>query len=230
MKRLYIIRHGETDWNLEGRIQGNTSDIPLNSTGKDQARKTGIYLSRYGPFDLIVSSPMKRVQETTEIISDRVGYPRHQIHYHLDLKEKSYGYINGKTPAEIESDPHCGYYNRLYQSWKDIPDPIERISLLPEMERQRWQAYQVETSETVRARCHDFLTWLREREETNLLIVTHGHIVTTLLKELLGIRWDVPTGKVVGLGNCTIMLIYWYEDGSCELITAPTNVHLEYIE
>ncbi|MBX3099756.1 MAG: histidine phosphatase family protein [Salinibacterium sp.] len=68
---LYLVRHGETDWNKQHRIQGST-DIPLNDTGREQARRTGKLLARYH-WDAIVASPLSRAVETAAIIAGEVG-------------------------------------------------------------------------------------------------------------------------------------------------------------
>ena len=62
MTRFFLVRHGETEWNRIHRIQGS-SDIPLNDTGRTQAKKAGAVLSRHS-FDLIVASPLSRAMET----------------------------------------------------------------------------------------------------------------------------------------------------------------------
>ena len=70
---LYLVRHGETDWNLQRRIQGST-DIPLNDTGREQAAATGRLLARR-EWDAIYSSPLSRAIETGELIAREVGLP-----------------------------------------------------------------------------------------------------------------------------------------------------------
>jgi broad specificity phosphatase PhoE len=95
---LYLIRHGETDWNLQHRIQGLT-DIPLNETGREQARAAGRLLSERG-FDRIFSSPLSRARETAEIIAAEAGLPSPDI---VDaLVERDYGDAEGLSFAEIE--------------------------------------------------------------------------------------------------------------------------------
>ena len=72
--RLYIVRHGETDWNVQRRLQGE-SDVPLNHEGKAMAVKTGEAL-RGIPFDLAVTSPYIRAEETADLILGERKLPR----------------------------------------------------------------------------------------------------------------------------------------------------------
>jgi uncharacterized phosphatase len=71
MTSLYLVRHGETDWNAQRRIQGST-DIPLNTTGRTQAATTGTLLARR-EWDGIYSSPLSRAFDTALIIAGEVG-------------------------------------------------------------------------------------------------------------------------------------------------------------
>lgn len=71
MTHLYLVRHGETDWNAARRIQGST-DIPLNDIGREQARRTGRLLATRS-WDAIYSSPLSRAFETAQIIAAEVG-------------------------------------------------------------------------------------------------------------------------------------------------------------
>jgi len=70
---FYFLRHGQTDWNLQGRLQGHT-DIPLNATGLDQAHAAADMLADQG-IDIIVSSPLVRALKTAAIISERIDRP-----------------------------------------------------------------------------------------------------------------------------------------------------------
>ena len=70
VKRAFL-RHGQTEWNREGRMQG-TSDIPLNDTGRAQAREAAEHLG-HGDWDEIVSSPLVRARETAEIVAAELG-------------------------------------------------------------------------------------------------------------------------------------------------------------
>jgi broad specificity phosphatase PhoE len=95
---LYLVRHGETDWNQQRRIQGLT-DIPLNDVGREQARATGRLLARR-TWDGVYSSPLSRAFETASIIADEVGLPApHTIEA---LVERNYGDAEGMNFLDIE--------------------------------------------------------------------------------------------------------------------------------
>ena len=98
MTSLYLVRHGETDWNAERRIQGST-DIPLNETGRAQARTTGKLLARRG-WDGLFSSPLSRASETARIIGGEIGIGRVQT---IDaVAERNYGEAEGLDYEQIE--------------------------------------------------------------------------------------------------------------------------------
>ncbi len=72
VRRLFLVRHGETDWNEARRLQG-ASDIPLNDKGRDQARDAAPVLARIAAVNNIVASDLSRAQETAQIIADAMG-------------------------------------------------------------------------------------------------------------------------------------------------------------
>jgi uncharacterized phosphatase len=92
-----FIRHGETDWNRELRLQGS-SDIPLNDTGRGQAAEAVSNLAE-DHWDAIVSSPLSRARETAEIIARGLGIELGPVYD--DLVERDYGAAEGATSEEI---------------------------------------------------------------------------------------------------------------------------------
>lgn len=96
--QLYLVRHGETDWNAAHRIQGST-DIPLNETGRRQARATGDLMARRS-WSAIYTSPLVRASETASIIAAAVGLPEPTPV--PQLVERNYGEAEGLTGAEID--------------------------------------------------------------------------------------------------------------------------------
>lgn len=98
MTELYLVRHGETDWNRQRRIQGLT-DIPLNDNGRRQARDAGALLARRR-WDGVVASPLARARETAEIIAAELGLPAPELV--PALVERNYGQAEGMDFLEIE--------------------------------------------------------------------------------------------------------------------------------
>jgi uncharacterized phosphatase len=96
---ICIVRHGETDWNAQGRLQGR-EDIELNNAGREQAQKMAAYLSRE-TWDVLVSSPLKRAYETAQIIARRLSIP--EITVEELITERDYGQASGLWPEERRS-------------------------------------------------------------------------------------------------------------------------------
>lgn len=96
MTKIYLVRHGETNWNVQGIIQGQT-DVPLNDIGKHQALQCGEYLSKKD-FDMIISSPLKRAKESAEIINGILNLP---IIYNENLKERYFGIAEGNSKNNL---------------------------------------------------------------------------------------------------------------------------------
>ena len=105
---LYLIRHGETDWNKEARYQGQR-DIPLNETGRLQARRYGQILGSLLPeiasFDF-VSSPLGRAVETMKLVRSGLGLEPHEFRTEPQIMELSYGHWEGELASLLaDRDP-----------------------------------------------------------------------------------------------------------------------------
>lgn len=131
---LVFVRHGETDWNAIGRLQGQR-DIPLNDNGRSQARRNGIAIVEEFPevsdFDF-VASPLIRARETMEIVRTALGLDA--AGYRLDdrLKEVHYGRWEGFTNEELaQRDPHL-VAERRADIWRFVPSDGESYELLSE--------------------------------------------------------------------------------------------------
>ena len=94
---LVLWRHGQTDYNLEGRIQGRV-DIPLNDIGRDQAASAAPDLVALNPA-AIFSSPLERARQTAEVLASAIGLG---VHVDNRLAERSFGRWEGLSRAQIE--------------------------------------------------------------------------------------------------------------------------------
>ena len=131
---IIFLRHGETDWNAEGRLQGQR-DVPLNDTGRGQALRNGRTLAAAFP-DLsaydFVSSPLVRSRETMEIARAAMGLdPRD---YRLDdrLREITFGDWEGFTTAELRARIPEAVAAREKDKWRFLPPGGESYHLLAE--------------------------------------------------------------------------------------------------
>lgn len=124
MTILTLVRHGETDWNRDGRIQG-TTDIPLNDTGRAQARATGLALR--GTLDtrtpvLVASSDLSRAAETADLIAGELGAPAPTRY--PGLRERGYGEAEGMRAVDFRvrwGDWHTAAIPGA-ESWDDLRD------------------------------------------------------------------------------------------------------------
>ena len=184
-KNIYFMRHGETDWNRENRLQGQR-DIPLNETGIQQAVDCGRRLDAAGmKFDTIVSSSLDRAVMTAICAT---GCRREDILIDDRLLEIGYGDYEGATFAELKDD--------MFAFFRD-PDHVPP----PET---------VESIQALMQRTGSFLQDISSLPGENILAVTHGVAIRAVLGHLSGQSdravWGMP------VENCELYKTVW-EDG-----------------
>lgn len=163
-RSFYFLRHGETDWNKEHRLQGFV-DVPLNCTGREQARQAVPFL-RSQAIDRIFSSPLKRALETACIINEILRKP---LETDDRLKEKHFGLYEGKTKEDIEK-------------WK-----LENLaySFIVEQETGSPRPPEGETYQSFHGRIFDFACDVLNRfPDENILFVAHGGVYRALCRAL----------------------------------------------
>jgi probable phosphoglycerate mutase len=123
MPTLYYIRHGETEWNAVGRLQG-TQDVPLNDLGRSQAAHVGGVLAglfaRDGcnKFSLpFVASPLGRARATMELVRGTLNQPPHDYTIDDRLREIAYGEWEGSTLAQAQACDPERFARRLADKW-----------------------------------------------------------------------------------------------------------------
>jgi 2,3-bisphosphoglycerate-dependent phosphoglycerate mutase len=117
LTRLCLIRHGETDWNAEGRLQG-WLDIPLNALGMRQAEAAAAALVTH-PFDALYSSDLSRARMTADAIAARLQLP---LRSEPRLRERQLGLLQGLLPAEADVQ-FAAAYGRLKARRPDYAPP-----------------------------------------------------------------------------------------------------------
>jgi broad specificity phosphatase PhoE len=124
---IYFIRHGETDWNRDRRYQGQ-QDIPLNDTGRAQARRNGVALRAFLPAVAeadFIASPLGRTRETMEIIRAELGLP--PAGYAIDprLMELCYGLWEGTLQEDVARHDPEGFATRAQDPYRWRPEAGE---------------------------------------------------------------------------------------------------------
>ena len=112
---LGLLRHGQTDWNIDLRLQG-TTDIAMNQVGIEQVQKAAKHLD--GGWDLILSSPLSRARQTAEIVAERIGIE--SVVIEPLLLERAFGIGEGLTYAE---------WGEKFAKLDDIPGAESRSSV-----------------------------------------------------------------------------------------------------
>ncbi|MBS1905303.1 MAG: histidine phosphatase family protein [Actinobacteria bacterium] len=175
MTLITLVRHGQTDWNLEGRIQGST-DIPLNDTGREQARAVAAGLAGT-PFDHVYASPLSRARETAEIIARALGLPAPLIT--VGMREHEFGTAEGMLWDE--------YVERFRARREDVPG-AESVQELTE--RALGSLERIDLAARRRS---------APRVES-VLLCTHGGVIRALLEHVSGGTLPAP-GERLGNGS-----------------------------
>lgn len=192
---IYLMRHGETEWNKEGRLQGQ-SDIPLNELGLELAEKTAVGL-RDIRFDAAFSSPLQRALATAETI---VGDRKLPVVTDDRLKEMHFGANEGAYFAAAKEDPGHPLHNFFCRPDRYCPTDG------------------AETFEQARARAKDFLLDRIVPLETScesVLIVAHGAFNRGILNMVAGIP-DRDFWRI-SLPNCAVSILE-LNDGNLKVL------------
>ena len=198
--RIVIVRHGETDWNMEGRFQGQI-DIPLNENGKDQAKKASEYLKDIN-FNKAYSSSMMRPFETAQII---LGNKNLKIKKIDELVEISHGLWEGKLENEIKDN-----WPKLLADWHQEPETVT----MPEGESIRDVAKRsIAAWERI---CDD------QEDEDITLLVAHDAVNKTLICHLLGL--DCSNIWMIKQGNGGITVIDIFKESNKDNVVSSLNI------
>lgn len=186
--RIIAIRHGETAWNVDTRIQGQL-DIPLNDQGLWQARRVGAALASES-LHAIYASDLTRAWQTAGQISEHTGL---SVTPHTGLRERGFGTFEGRTFAELETE---------------LPDQAHKW-------RTRDPEFAPEGGESLlsfRQRVVSTAAELAERHAgEQIVLVAHGGVMDVLYRAATGQELQAP--RTWALGNAAINRLLWTPQG-----------------
>lgn len=199
--RVIAIRHGETAWNVDNRIQGQL-DIGLNEAGLWQAARVAQALSDE-PIDTIYASDLSRAWQTAQAIAEVVACP---LRPDLGLRERAFGEFEGLTYAEIEA------------TWPDMSRQWRQREPL-------WAPPGGESLVVLRERVLTTVTHLAAQHiGGQIVLVAHGGVMDMLYRLATG--QDLQAPRAWQLGNAAINRLLWTPDGLTLVGWADTS-HLD---
>ncbi|MFQ8870750.1 MAG: histidine phosphatase family protein [Varibaculum timonense] len=177
-KRIIFWRHGQTDYNVQGRVQGQV-DIPLNEVGLAQAEAAAEELAKLKP-DLIISSDLRRAQATAQVLQGKCGEGV-QLLKDDRLRERAFGDFEGLSVKELKTR-----FAGRYEEWRGTGEsPLAGV----------------ESRGKVGMRVAHCVTEYFENAEEVLVVVSHGSALTQGLVKLLGLD-PLAWQGLRGLDNC----------------------------
>jgi probable phosphoglycerate mutase len=199
--RVLALRHGQTAWNAEARMQGQL-DIPLNDEGRKQAERAARALQGEG-IEAIYSSDLSRASETAQLIARALGLA---VRFDADLRERCFGIFQGQTWAEIEAHS---------------PESCQRW-------RQRDLAFAPEGAETIPqfyARCTQAAQRIAQAHPgQTIALVAHGGVMDCLYRAASRLALDAP--RSWSLENASINRLL-HTPGGFTLVGWNDTLHLE---
>jgi probable phosphoglycerate mutase len=201
LTRVIAIRHGETAWNVDTRIQGQL-DIALNDTGRWQAQRLGEALAHEG-IERIYSSDLARARETAQAVGDATGVA---VHLDRSLRERAFGEFEGHTFAQIE------------ERW-----PVESMRW-----RKREADFGPRGGESLQdfyARCVQAITRIAQAElGRTVAVVAHGGVLDCLYRA--GARIPLQAPRTWQLANASINRLLYTPEGF-SVVGWADGLHLE---
>ncbi len=202
MMRIFLIRHGETEWNRQNRLQGD-SDIHLSPEGLQQAKS----LADYVPFqhvDAIYSSDLTRAVTTAEILAERFNLTVNQM---PELRETNFGDWEGRFISELAAE---------------FPKEFGRFFTDPERCHPPHGETFLESQARAMIGIRDIIS---KHDNQNVAVVTHGSVI----RLILGAALDMPIHKMWAIAQFNMALnVLRVDDGDMTVELMNSTAHLFY--
>lgn len=192
MKRIFIVRHGKTQWNLEHRLQGRYADSDLLTDDLTPYQQAAAYLDQYR-YQVVFASPIKRAMHTAQLVTDNFTQSVPTLQTNAGLAELTFGDWEGKSKDELVADQPA-LFRKLSQ----------RVNT-PELD-----AIGVENFAAARERFAQAIREIGEQlgPDDNALVFSHGGISQLGIKELTG------NEHLLGLKNLSTSIVALRPDGA----------------
>jgi len=188
--KLILVRHGETYWNEERRIQGGDSDIELNDTGLEQARRLAAYLKNE-PVAAVLSSPLQRAIATAELIASQHRLP---VEVDQGLTELRVGELEGMSVSNLGTT----FSQFLIQWWQDRgAKRLPNGESLVELQERAWRV--------VERLLERHKTGPEGKEGTTVVVVSHYFAILAIILKALDLPLDYFTKFRVDPGGVSIL-------------------------
>ena len=181
---IILIRHGETEWNSQQRMQGH-SNSDLSSVGQAQIQALGQWTKNV-PFDLIYSSDSLRAKQTAEAITQFSG---HELQFDQRLREKNLGVFEGLTSEEARER-----HPEVFRLFKTAGS--------------KYVIDEGESTQQLQDRALEIVNEIRiKHPEERVLLVTHGGFIRVVMKHSLGLSLETPTRFLIR--NTGVFRLVW---------------------
>ncbi len=181
---IILIRHGETEWNSQQRMQGH-SNSDLSSVGQAQIQALGQWMKNV-PFDHIYSSDSLRAKQTAEAITQFSG---HELKIDLRLREKNLGVFEGLTSEEARER-----HPEVFRLFKTAGS--------------KYVIDEGESTQQLQDRALEIVNEIRiKHPEERVLLVTHGGFIRVVMKHSLGLSLETPTRFLIR--NTSVFRLVW---------------------
>lgn len=209
MKRFLLARHGETEWNREGRIQG-WSSVSLNDRGESQARRLGKFLAEnYSELEAIHASDLPRAAETLEFIRENGCFEDIPVTFDKRWRERDFGVYQG-----YDSDSFFDEYSEFaildsgQQAAAAVPEAGESYLAFRERVLRAWED-------------------IREADADVVLLVAHGGVLRTVLGSVLGLGLREALDELDHANAALAEVKYDCQTGEAEVVHRNRIDHLQ---
>ena len=204
MNYLVLLRHGESQWNLENRFTGWV-DVDVSAKGEQEAKEAGQLLKEKNfKFDYLFTSVLKRAIRTAQLASESAGFSEIPVERDMALNERHYGALQGLNKAEtakIYGDEQVHIWRRSY----DVPPPSDKTELNPDGFTESLKDTAARTIPYYQQKIEPFV-----KEGKNVWITAHGNSLRSLVMYLDNLTKEQVLELNIPTGN---PLVYEFENG-----------------